>query len=82
MARAPTADELLNEWEKDQDVRDRYKMLTFGLERKIAYLRKMAILDTVSELKHRFRKVLSLYLLKKSQKSALAISVITANEGT
>ena len=37
------------------------------MERKIKYLRKEAILDTVAELKHRFRKVLSLYLLKKDK---------------
>ena len=52
-------------------MRDRYKILAFGMERKISYMRKEAILDTVAELKHRFRKVLSLYLFKKAARENL-----------
>ena len=58
----------LDEWEKDMEVKDRFHLWGWALRRKAAYVRKQAVLGTVTELKLRFRKVLYLYQSWKEEK--------------
>ena len=43
------------------EVRDRFQLWGWALRRKSAYVRRRAVLDTVAELKRRFKTVLLLY---------------------
>ena len=53
---------MLEEWEQDMEVRDRFSLMAYGLKRKDAWIRKRAILDSVYELKRRFKVVLFQFL--------------------
>ena len=59
---------MIEDWEKDMEVQDRYSLMAYGLKRKAAWLRKKTILDTVFELKRRFRVVLFTYLRRRDDK--------------
>ena len=50
------------------EIRDRYALMAYGLKRKAAWLRKLTILDTVHELKRRFKVVLFAYLQKRDER--------------
>ena len=59
---------MLEEWERDMEIRDRFSLMAYGLKRKAAWTRKHAILDTVFELKRRFKVVLFQYLKKRDDR--------------
>mgnify|MGYP000562849539 CR=1 FL=1 len=59
----------IEEWEQDIEVRDRFALLAFGLQRKQAWLRKRAILNTVFELKRRLRVVLYRFQEKREERN-------------
>ena len=62
----PTID--LEKWEKEMEVRDRFQLWGWALRRKAALVRRHAVLDVVTELKLRFKKVLYLYQGWKEEK--------------
>jgi len=47
------------------EVKDKYSLMAFGLKRKAAWIRKKAILDTVFEIKRRFKVVLFRFLERR-----------------
>ena len=59
---------LLDEWERDMEIRDRFSLMAYGLKHKAAWTRKNAILDTVFELKRRFKVLLFQYLKKRDER--------------
>lgn len=59
---------LLDEWESEAEVRDRFQLMAYGLRRKAAWQRKRYILDTVLELKGRLRMVLHRFLERREEK--------------
>ena len=59
---------MLDEWERDMEIRDRFSLMAFGLKRKAAWIRKRAILDSVYELKRRFKVVLFQFLQKRDDR--------------
>ena len=59
---------MLDEWEHDMEVRDRFRLMAFGLERRLAWRSKRVILNTVDELKRRLRIVLFRYIQKRDEK--------------
>ena len=50
------------------EVRDRFQLWSWALRRKAAYVRRRTVLDTVAELKRRFKTVLLLYQGWKEEK--------------
>lgn len=58
----------LLDWEIEQDVIDRFKLLSFGLRRKAALMRRIHFVKAATLLKRRFRKVLNLYREWKAEK--------------
>ena len=50
------------------EVRDRFSLMAYGLKHKAAWTRKNAILDTVFELKRRFKVLLFQYLKKRDER--------------
>lgn len=59
---------MLDDWERDMEIRDKYSLMAFGLKCKAAWTRKRAILDAVSELKRRFKILLFEYLKKRDDR--------------
>ena len=51
----------LLEWEIQQDVIDRFKLLSFGLRRREALLRRIFFLKATAQIKRRLKKVYALY---------------------
>ena len=60
--------ELIEKWEKEAEVKDRFALLAYGIKRKSAWIRKKAILDMAFELKRRFKVVLFRYLEKRDDR--------------
>ena len=58
----------LLEWEIEQDVIDRFKLLSFGLKRRAALIRRISFVKAVARIKSRLRRVLSMYLNWKAEK--------------
>lgn len=50
------------------EIRDRFALMAYGMKRKAAWIRKHTILDTVHELKRRFKVVLFQYLQKRDDR--------------
>ena len=58
---------LLEEQDKEAEIQDKFQLFAFGLRTKAALIRKRAILDTVTELKRRFRILLHRFIEKREQ---------------
>lgn len=58
----------LLEWEIEQDVIDRFKLLSFGLRRRAALIRRISFIKAVARIKSKLRRVLSLYISWKAEK--------------
>ena len=58
----------MSQWERDMEIRDRYALMAYGMKRKAAWIRKNAILDSVFELKRRFKILLFQYLQKREDR--------------
>jgi hypothetical protein len=56
----------LLDWEMEQDVKDRFQLLSFGLRRKEALIRRTMFLKAVRSIKGRLKKVLSMYITWKA----------------
>lgn len=55
------------EYLKDQDVIDKFKVLSFGKQLKESLIKREYLSDVVFELKRRFKKLLYMYQDKKAE---------------
>ena len=61
------------------EVRDRFSLMAYGLKRKAAWIRKRAILDSVYELKRRFKVVLFQFLQKRDDRKFAELQDLIMN---
>ena len=59
---------ILDDFDYEHTVKDKWQLLSIGLQKKSQFFKIKAFLITVAELKRRYRVVLSSYLRKKQQK--------------
>lgn len=60
--------------ERDLEIRDRFLLLSYGLKLKSAMRTRLYVLETVAELKRRFRKFLYMWQDKRAEENFLRLT--------